>query len=388
MPNTSINSDITSIIATSRYAYYGFKSPKGTVTISASSSDLNYFDEYYVYGYVNRKLVYFSAFQELHNVLTIDVSSYDYIRVAIGSKATYNVPLDISSIGYIQLVKGNSTTFEAYNGNTYTFTFGQTVYGGHFDNKGNLVITHGYIASYNGETINEPWISSMDNYVPNTSPSTGAQVVYPLTTPITLSITIQDIPTLLGENNIFSNCGDVEVDYYTSKSNDILEFIDSEIGKKNGTNIPIEENSQDSIKNYVDDEISTINATNLPISSIDTTSTKAYIDNSLSGVVPYKSGEVVYSNYVTGAYVSGSGNYVEFCVPINTNATSGTITNLGTTLNVFIGNTRLTNEVTLTDSSIVAIKDGYAQVELKLNSTQTANSVATVSLDGFTVNFA
>ena len=76
-------------------------------------------------------------------------------------------------------------------------------------------------------------------------------LVYELTTPITLSITSQDIPTLSGENNIFSNCGDCEVNYYTYKSNDILEFIDSEIGKKNGTNIPIEENSQDSIKDYI-----------------------------------------------------------------------------------------------------------------------------------------
>jgi hypothetical protein len=119
----------------------------------------------------------------------------------------------------------NDTQYHAYNGNTYTFAFGQTVYGGHFDNKGNLVVTHGYIASYNGETINEPWVSSMDNYVPNTSPSTGAQVVYPLTSPITLSITSQDIPTLLGENNIFSNCGDVEVDYHA----DIGLYIDKKV---------------------------------------------------------------------------------------------------------------------------------------------------------------
>ena len=117
----------------------------------------------------------------------------------------------------------NYQSYEAYNSNTYTFTFGQTVFGGHFDNKGNLVVTHGYIASYNGETINEPWISSIDEYVPNTSPSTGAQVVYPLTTPITLSITSQDIPTLLGENNIFSNCDDVEVDYYTDNADEIVE---------------------------------------------------------------------------------------------------------------------------------------------------------------------
>lgn len=142
------------------------------------------------------------------------------------------------------------------NTNTYTFTFGQTVYGGHFDNKGNLVVTHGYIASYNGEPINEPWISSMDNYVPNTSPSTGAQVVYPLTTPTTLSITSQDIPTLSGENNIFSNCGDTAIEYFTNTVDGLVTLIN---------------------------EFTVENATELPISDSDPTDTKSYIDNGLSG---------------------------------------------------------------------------------------------------------
>ena len=88
------------------------------------------------------------------------------------------------------------------------------------------------------------------------SGGTPVQFLCELATPITLAITSQDIPTLLGENNIFSNCGDLEVEYYTDKSNDILEFIDSEIGKKNGTNIPIEANSQDSIKDYIDNGLS------------------------------------------------------------------------------------------------------------------------------------
>ena len=88
---------------------------------------------------------------------------------------------------------------------------------------------------------------------------TGQKFIVELANPIVLSITSQDIPTLLGENNIFSNCGDLEVTYYTSKSNDILEFVDSEIGKKNGDNIPIEEGSPDSIKTYIDNEVSTIN---------------------------------------------------------------------------------------------------------------------------------
>jgi hypothetical protein len=54
---------------------------------------------------------------------------------------------------------------------------------------------------------------------------------------------------------------------YTVTSEGIKTAIDSEINKKYGTNILIEENNQDSIKDYIDDEVS---------------STKDYVDNGLS----------------------------------------------------------------------------------------------------------
>lgn len=149
-------------------------------------------------------------------------STNAYVRLQVLSGYTVN---NVIFKPMIRLASVVDDTYEPYTSNTYTFTFGQTVYGGHFDNKGNLVVTHGYIASYNGETINEPWVSSMDNYVPNTSPSTGAQVVYPLTTPITMVITSQDIHTLSGVNNIFSNCGDTAIEYFTSSADGIAELI-------------------------------------------------------------------------------------------------------------------------------------------------------------------
>ena len=236
-----------------------------------------------------------------HNEYLINLQSKgSFVKLFSNAVGTYT---------NFQIELGNSsTTYEAYNGNTYTFTFGQTVYGGHFDNKGNLVVTHKEInlstLSWSATTLGSQnvWRTSLpndckgyaDNFVPtnilceqyepnsvdnmysgysgvslrasgsyiycsrtdNNEPQ--GKLIAELITPTSLTITSQDIPTLLGENNIFSNCGDVEVNYYTSKSNDILEFIDSEIGKKNGTNIPIEENSQDSIKDYVDNEVSSV----------------------------------------------------------------------------------------------------------------------------------
>lgn len=155
---------------------------------------------------------------------TVNTIIHPMIRLATETDPTFEPYSNICPItgfdnGVITVTDNDQIT------NTYTFAFGQTVYGGHFDNKGNLVVTYSFIASYNGETINEPWISSMDNYVPNTLPSIGAQVKYPLTTPIPLSITSQDIPTLLGENNIFSDCGDVEVEYFTSSADGIADLI-------------------------------------------------------------------------------------------------------------------------------------------------------------------
>ena len=58
------------------------------------------------------------------------------------------------------------------------------------------------IASYNGETISEPWLSSMDEYVQGTTPTTGAQVCYELATPTDLQTTPTDVELLTGVNNI------------------------------------------------------------------------------------------------------------------------------------------------------------------------------------------
>ena len=48
---------------------------------------------------------------------------------------------------------------------------------------------------------------------------------YYLTTPIMLSITGQKIPTASGVNDISSNTGDIEVEYFTEKSDGIAELI-------------------------------------------------------------------------------------------------------------------------------------------------------------------
>lgn len=121
----------------------------------------------------------------------------------------------------------NATDIKFYQGEQYTVNFGQTVYGGkNHMTAGGTDKTHANIASYNGETINEPWLSSLDAYTPGATPTTGAQVVYPLTTPTTINTNAVDIPMLEGINTISGSTGDVSLKY---QPNNVVGELKGEI---------------------------------------------------------------------------------------------------------------------------------------------------------------
>lgn len=227
-----------------------------------------------------------------------------------------------------------ATTYEAYNGNTYTFAFGQTVYGGHFDNKGNLVITsqiidlgdltwsstagNMFLATLSGVknvdaysipnslcTIYNPtsWNTgttqtTLDHiycFLPNynqlrlrdstysdasafTSAVTGQKLVYELANPITLAITSQNIPTLSGENNIFSNCGDINTLVYYPQGQDAVVSLNSIANSVLG----IADVLTEGLDNIAESVVPRA-ATEIPIESGSATNTKDYIDSGLSG---------------------------------------------------------------------------------------------------------
>ena len=114
---------------------------------------------------------------------------------------------------YPMVELGSTATEWTPNNGTYTtIQIGSTVYGGEYDARtGVLTVTHGNIASYNGEAINEPWISSMDKYIEGGTPTIGAQVVYPLTTPTTIQLPPCPINTLEGVNNIWADTGETTI---------------------------------------------------------------------------------------------------------------------------------------------------------------------------------
>lgn len=122
------------------------------------------------------------------------------------------------TIKNVQLEYGSpASDYAPYTGQTIPITIPTppgTVYGGTLNvTTGVLTVTMANIASYAGESINEPWLSSMDKYVSGATPTTGAQVVYSLATPLSYQLTPEEVTVLLGENNVWADTGDVTVTY-------------------------------------------------------------------------------------------------------------------------------------------------------------------------------
>ena len=145
-----------------------------------------------------------------NGVIDLSVNNLTSIYIAVMSGRT----LDCQDVG-LMLIPAEETdkTFEAYSGQTWNINLGQTVYGAVVDPvNANAIVTKGQIASYNGETLPGAWISDRDVYAPGTTPTIGAQVVYDLASPETISVTRQYPTTAKGLNHVWS-AGPVAVEY-------------------------------------------------------------------------------------------------------------------------------------------------------------------------------
>ena len=133
----------------------------------------------------------------------------------------------------LQIELGSTATaYEEYNGQTYSATFPETVYGGTDEIVGGVGQGEwGYIASYNGETLPSEWISDRDVYAPNTTPTTGAEVAYKLATPTSFSTT--PTPILLNAGtNVVSTDADTAAITYTEMTtlDDMRTLINAAVG--------------------------------------------------------------------------------------------------------------------------------------------------------------
>lgn len=172
------------------------------------------------------------------NRISVEMSAkvgqtYTRIRFYIGNGVTIsgtyapmmcldNTARDFSPYSNICLISGRTglsvyvspTTAQA-DATTYAVDWTDeagTVYGGTDEVVGGVLTDEwAEIPSYNGETITEPWLSSMDAYTPGATPTTGAQVVYKLATPLTYQLTAQEVALLAGTNNIWSTGDSVSV---------------------------------------------------------------------------------------------------------------------------------------------------------------------------------
>ena len=236
-----------------------------------------------VFFYDENKNFISLAYKQNNTGTTPQNAHYMRFKIASAYGTTYNNDI---SINY----PSTDTQYHAYKGNIYLVEFGQTIYGGrliysngqwaieathqrfplasltwYYDSVNSrlyatvpnrtraygarltpflctcyLPITDGRplaqvpdLSCYMGGA-NDPTIYVHDsNYTDPTifDNSLGANTIcYPLQTPTIIPITSstsQDIPTLLGKNNIFSDCGDVEVSF----KQDIQEYIDAKIAE-------------------------------------------------------------------------------------------------------------------------------------------------------------
>ena len=92
-----------------------------------------------------------------------------------------------------------------------------TVYAGSYDAVSGKLKARPQYASYNGETLVGPWLSSMDVYEEGVTPTTGAQVVDLGGTETEHTLTAQQVNAMMGQNNVWADTGDVDVEYLKDK---------------------------------------------------------------------------------------------------------------------------------------------------------------------------
>lgn len=119
------------------------------------------------------------------------------------------------------------TGWTQFHGDIYDLTLPRTIYGGTVDAvTGNGQETWKLIDSYAGEDLPGKWISDRDVYSTGTTPTTGAQVAYTLTEPISFTATgAQPIPALSGINTVLTDADSATV---TGRADPIKRITDLE----------------------------------------------------------------------------------------------------------------------------------------------------------------
>ena len=127
------------------------------------------------------------------------------------------------------------TGWTQFHGDIYDLTLPTTIYGGTVDAvTGDGQETWQLIDSYAGEDLLGKWISDRDVYASGTAPTTGAQVAYKLTEPISFTAPgAQPIPALSGVNTVLTDADSATV---TGRADPIKRITDLEDAVASMTN--------------------------------------------------------------------------------------------------------------------------------------------------------
>ena len=141
-----------------------------------------------------------------------DEYAYNWVRLL----AAKNRTLTKGTVIRPMIVRSSEEdpAFEPYVGTAYTVEFpaaAGTVYGGTLDLlAGTLTVLPAY-ASYAGQTLVGPWLSSMDAYAAGAAPTVGAQVLDLGGAPAVYSVAPPGLSAAAGENTLSADAGQLEL---------------------------------------------------------------------------------------------------------------------------------------------------------------------------------
>lgn len=140
------------------------------------------------------------------------------IRLASVTDATYAPYSNICPIsGWSAVNVYREAQYDAGATPYATINLNGTVYGGLLNVTTGVLTKVPYYNSYNGETLVGPWVSSMDKYVSGATPTTGAQVVDLGGTGTDVQLTATEVQMLLGNNTLWADSGDSELQYWARR---------------------------------------------------------------------------------------------------------------------------------------------------------------------------
>ena len=269
---TDAGTNDTTVTPSNRYGYSEKIPATLSCKLSFKTNDLEKFNWICVMRYIDgiaTERVYSTLINhQQKEQVNIPAVANSYIRVLVGANSGKTVGTTPS--GEIQIELGSTpTSYEPYNGTTYTTSLGQTVYGGTLDVvSGVLTLTKGFVdlgslnwtlrtqwtpgnrflsneisnkkaGSYNilcsqyklmqervsitdtgqiapaNNTNSKDMVVRDDRYSDATAfknAVSGVQLVYELATPTEIQLTPTQVTTLLGNNNIWADSGSVEVE--------------------------------------------------------------------------------------------------------------------------------------------------------------------------------